>query len=447
MPSRARAGTVEPWALLHPTADAHSTTSVEVVDALGSRLDRGLSSEEAARRLDEHGRNEPAGRTRPPYLRLLRNQVLDPLVVLLVAAAVISAAIGDTTEGVAIAAIVGLNAALSFWQELSAEHAIMALSHAFTQTALVVRDGVTHEVPSAEIVPGDLLVLEAGDRVAADARLVETNVLEVDESPLTGESLPVTKQVDPVDADTPLAEQASMVFAGTGITNGSARALVCVTGPRTQLGEIAVLTQAAKPPPTPLTVRLARLARQMVVLGITITVVLAAIILARGGAWDDAFLTAVAVAVAAVPEGLAATVTAALALGARSMARRGAIVRRLAAIETLGETTVICTDKTGTLTENQIRVAGLRPAGGVTEIQLLEAAVLASNARWAGDHVGRRPGRGRLRARRHGTRDHAGRTAERARAPPRAAVLVRSEAHDDPLHEPRRRACVHEGSA
>ena len=212
------------------------------------------------------------------------------------------------------------------------------------------------------------------------------SALEVDESALTGESLPVAKQVEPVDVDTPLAERASMIFAGTGVTRGHAEALVCETGPRTQLGEIETLAATAKAPPTPLTLRLGRLARQMVVAGIAITVVLAGLILVRGGTWDDAFLTGVAVAVAAVPEGLAAIVTAALALGARAMARRGAIVRRLEAIETLGETTVICTDKTGTLTENQIRVAALRPADGIGEAELLGAAVLASDARWAEDH-------------------------------------------------------------
>jgi calcium-translocating P-type ATPase len=216
---------------------------------------------------------------------------------------------------------------------------------------------------------------------------VDTASLEVDESALTGESLPVTKHAESVDREAPLAERASMLFAGTGVTHGGGRALVCETGSRTEVGAIGVLTASAKAPPTPLTQRLARLARQMVALGIGITVVLGGLILARGGAWEDAFLTAVAVAVAAVPEGLAATVSAALALGARAMAKRGAIVRRLAAIETLGETTVICTDKTGTLTENQIRVAALRPARGVDERALLEAAVLASGARWAAGHL------------------------------------------------------------
>ena len=306
---------------------------------------------------------------------------------LLVAAAGVSIAIGDVTEGVAIAAILVLNGILGFSQEAGAERAILALSQAFTRTALVIRDGATREVPGEDVVPGDLLVLRAGDRVAADGRLVEASGLETDESALTGESLPVAKRIDAVEPSAPLAERFTMVFAGTAVTQGGGRALVCATGTSTEMGAIEVLAARAKAPTTPLTRRLGRLARQMVALGVAITLVLGGVILLRGGAWEDAFLTSVAVAVAAVPEGLAAIVTAALAFGARAMARRGAIVRRLAAIETLGETTVICTDKTGTLTENEIRVAALRPASGVTDLALLEAAVLASDAEWAADHL------------------------------------------------------------
>ena len=368
-----------------PIDQPHAASPAEVETALRSDLRQGLSSAEAGRRLELYGPNAPERRRRPPYLRLALNQLVDPLVLLLVAAAAVSMAIGDTVEGIAIAAILVLNGLLGFWQEAGAERAILALSQAFTKTALVVRDGAVTELPGDDVVPGDLLLVRAGDRVAADARLVDAHALEVDESALTGESLPVAKQVEAVAARTPLAERESMIFAGTAVTQGSAQALVCGTGTRTEMGAIEVLAARAKAPPTPLTRRLARLARQMVALGITITIVLGALILVRGGAWDDAFLTAVAVAVAAVPEGLAAIVTAALAFGARAMAQRGALVRRLAAIETLGETTVICTDKTGTLTENEIRVAALRAAGGVTEAELLEAAVLASGADWAGD--------------------------------------------------------------
>jgi Ca2+-transporting ATPase len=365
----------------------YAASATEVALALGASPEHGLSEAEARERLQTFGPNAPERQRHPPYLRIASKQLLDPLVLLLAAAAAISVAIGDTGEGIAIAAIIVLNGVLGFWQEAGAERAILALSRAFTQTALVVRDGVECELPGEEVVPGDVLLVRTGERVAADARLTDAGSLEVDESALTGESLPVAKQTDPVAPETPLAERASMIFAGTAVTHGGGRALVSATGRRTEVGQVELLAAQAKAPPTPLTQRLARLARQMVVLGIAITAFLSAVIVARGGSWDDAFLTAVAVAVAAVPEGLAATVTAALALGARAMARRGAIVRRLAAIETLGETTVICTDKTGTLTENQIRVAALRPVSGVDERELLEAAVRASDVRWAAGHL------------------------------------------------------------
>jgi Ca2+-transporting ATPase len=335
----------------------------------------------AAARLEEYGPNRPRRAGRPPYLRIAAAQMLDPLVLLLLAAAAISVSIGDTVEAAAIAAIVVLNGVLGFWQEAGAERAIRALSEAFTQQAVVVRDGMERVISAEEVVPGDLVVVAEGDRVPADARIVDGRSLEADESALTGESLPVEKRVEQVSAGTPLAERASMLFAGTAMTRGRARAIVTATAAATELGRIQVLASEAKPPATPLTLRLGRLARQMVVVGVAITLALGAVMLLRGEPLHTAFLTSVAVAVAAVPEGLAATVTAALALGARAMARRGAIVRRLAAIETLGETTVICTDKTGTLTENRIRVAALRPVPGCDERTLLEAAVLASTAR------------------------------------------------------------------
>ena len=312
---------------------------------------------------------------------MLLNQLFDPLVALLVAATAVSIAIGDVGEGLAIAAVLVLNAALGFWQEAAAEHAILALSETFTQQATVVRDGELRELPAEEVVPGDVLLVLEGERVAADGRVVSEHGLEVDESALTGESLPVAKSPDAVAEDAPLAERASMAYAGCAVTRGRGRIVVCATGEQTELGQIERLAAGAKPPPTPLTRRLSRLARQMVIAGVAITAILSVAMVVQGTALHEAFLVGVAVAVAAVPEGLAATVTAALALGARAMAKRGAIVRRLEAIETLGGTTVICTDKTGTLTQNQIRVAALRPAAGVDELDLLGAAVLASSVR------------------------------------------------------------------
>ncbi|HVA32471.1 MAG TPA: cation-transporting P-type ATPase, partial [Gaiellaceae bacterium] len=365
----------------------HAATVAAVAASLATDPERGLSLPEAAARLARDGLNRPRPMRRPPYARLALGQLLDPLVALLVVVAAISIAIGDIIEGAAIGSIVVVNGLLGFWQEAGAERAIRALSEAFTRSALVVRDGVERTVAAEDVVAGDVLVLGEGDRVAADARLVAGRALEVDESALTGESLPVAKQVHPVASTAPLAERSSMLHAGTGVTRGRGRGIVCATGAQTELGRIEVLASAATPPPTPLTLRLGRLARQMAVAGVGITVVLGSIMLLRGERPHVAFLTAVAVAVAAVPEGLAATVTASLALGTRAMARRGVIVRRLAAIETLGETSVICTDKTGTLTENRIRVAGLLPASGFDERALLEAAVLASTARTVGDEV------------------------------------------------------------
>ena len=327
----------------------------------------------------QFGPNRPRLPRRPPYLRLAAKQLVDPLVLLLVAASAVSIAIGDVGEGLAIFAVLVVNGVLGFWQEAAAERAILALSQSFAHLAVVVRDGQTHEIPAEEVVPGDLLLLAAGGRIAADGRVVDAHGLEGDEAALTGESLPVTKRTAPLPASTALAERTSMVYAGSAVTRGRGRVLVCATGPETEIGQIEALAAGAKAPQTPLARRLARLARQMVIAGVAITALLATALLVRGEPLHEAFLVGVAVAVAAVPEGLAATVTAALALGARAMARRGAIVRRLEAIETLGETSVICTDKTGTLTENSIRLAALRPAAGVSEQDLVSAAVLASS--------------------------------------------------------------------
>lgn len=358
---------------------AHALQPSDVAEALGSDLGRGLSEREAAARLARYGPNCVQRARRPPYFRLLLNQLVDPLVALLLAAAAVSVAIGDGLEGTAIAIVLVLNGALGFAHELAAERAMIALREGFTHEAVVVRDGVERPLPAEEVVPGDIIALSAGERVAADARLFEGRGVETDESALTGESLPVAKQPDAVaTADVPLAERTSMVYAGSAVTRGRGRALVCATGGETELGRTASLAAAAKPPPTPLERRLGRLARHMVAAGFVLTAVLTGAMLLRGEPLHSAFLVGVAVAVAAVPEGLAATVTAALALGARAMARRNAIVRRLDAIETIGETTVVCTDKTGTLTENQIRVAALRPTQGVSERELLVAAVLAS---------------------------------------------------------------------
>ncbi len=348
--------------------------------ALDVDVASGLGSVEAAARLSRYGPNVLSRPRRPPYLRIALGQLVDPLVALLVVAAVVSAAIGEGLEAVVITAIVVLNAILGFVLEAGAEREVLALHASLELEATVVRDGAERVVRAAELVPGDVLVVREGDRVPADARLVHTHGLEVDESLLTGESVPVEKSTATVTEGTALAERSSMLYAGTGVTRGSATALVVATGGATEQGTIAQLVEEAEPPPTPLQVRLGRLARLLVAVGVVITVALAAAMLARGESLHEAFLVGVSVAVAAVPEGLAAILTIALALGSRAMARRRAIVRTLGAIETVGEATVICADKTGTLTENRMRLERVEPSGRLSDESVLAAAAASSAA-------------------------------------------------------------------
>jgi Ca2+-transporting ATPase len=361
-----------------PSRDAYALLADAVAEELGVDVESGLDTRDAAARLARHGRNELRRPHRPPYLRIALGQFVDPLVALLVAAAVVSAAIGEGLEAIVIAAIVVLNAVLGFVLEAGAEREVLALHASLELEATVVRDGAEQVVRAVELVPGDVLVVREGDRVPADARLLHTHGLEVDESLLTGESVPVEKSPGAVPPETTLAERSSMLFAGTGVTRGSATAIVVATGATTEQGTIAQLVEQAEPPPTPLQVRLGRLARLLVAVGVGITLVLAAAMLARGESSHEAFLVGVSVAVAAVPEGLAAILTIALALGSRAMARRRAIVRTLAAIETVGEATVVCADKTGTLTENRMRLARVEPARECDEEAVL-AAVAASS--------------------------------------------------------------------
>jgi calcium-translocating P-type ATPase len=363
----------------------HALPVEEVASIVESDLERGLSDSEASTRLRRGGPNALERAPRPPYGQIALRQVSDPLVGLLILAAVVSAAVGEGLDAGIIAAIVILNGALGFFEELGAERAIIGLRGSVPLEASVVRGGAEQVIPAEAVVQGDLLVVREGGRVPADGRLVSEHGLSADEASLTGESVPVAKGTAAVAPATPLAERSTMVFAGTAITRGQGRALVTAVGPATEMGRIALLTVVAKPPLTPLQRRIGGLARIMACAGVVITFALAGAMLIQGSPLHEAFLVGVSVAVAAVPEGLAATVTIALAFGARAMARRGAIVRRLAAVETLGSATLIATDKTGTLTENTLRLAALDPLPGVTERQLLTAAVLASTARLVDD--------------------------------------------------------------
>jgi Ca2+-transporting ATPase len=347
---------------------------------LQSDPDRGLTDAEAAARRTRFGPNQASHAERPPYLQIALRQFVDPLVGLLVIAAGVSAAIGEGVEAVAIGVIVVFNAILGFAQEIGAERAVLALRETLARRAQVIRAGRERAIPAEEIVPGDLLALREGERVPADARLVVARGLAVEESSLTGESIPNDKSVAAIPADTPLAERTSMVYAGTAVTRGQGRALVTATGDRTEIGTIVGLAATAKPPRTPLQRRIGHLTRVMVVLGIVVTFVLAGAMALQGYELQEAFLVGVSVAVAAVPEGLATTVTIALALGARDMAACGAIVRQLSAVETLGRATVIASDKTGTLTENRLTFRSAQGAAGRSEADVLRVAALASTA-------------------------------------------------------------------
>ena len=296
---------------------AHARSAADVAAALDSDLASGLSDAEARVRLNTYGANELARPTRPAYGRIALHQLADPLVALLVAAAAVSFAVGEGIESGVIAAIVVLNGTFGFVQEVRAVRAVMALTQAVEMTTVVVRDGESREIQTRELVPGDLVKVREGDRVPADARVVGATGLEADESAMTGESVPVAKGSDPVGVEVPLAERESMLFAGTGVTRGTGLALVVATGPATEQGQIAALTAEAAPPPTPLEQRFSRLAARLAVVGLGITVALAAAMLLQGESARESFLVGVSVAVAAVPEGLAATVTIALALGAQ----------------------------------------------------------------------------------------------------------------------------------
>jgi Ca2+-transporting ATPase len=359
---------------------AHARPALDVARALESDSAVGLTADEAGRRLAVAGPNELPRPTRPDYVRIAARQLLDPLVALLLAAAVVSFAIGEDLEAGVIAAIVFLNAVFGFSQEVGAARAVLALHDAVETRSTVVRDGEPREVPTREIVPGDLVRLREGDRVPADARVVSATGLEVDESALTGESVPVAKAPEPVAEGTPLAERESMVYSGTAVTRGSGLALVVATGSGTEQGSIAALTAEAAPPPTPLERRFTRLAGVLAGVGVLITLALTGAMLLQEASLRESFLVGVSVAVAAVPEGLAATVTIALALGAHDMARRGAVVRTLSAIETIGEATVVVADKTGTLTQNRLRLERLEPVNGVTREDVLRAAYASAEA-------------------------------------------------------------------
>ncbi|HXW10947.1 MAG TPA: cation-translocating P-type ATPase [Steroidobacteraceae bacterium] len=380
-----------PVPLTDPAAAWHASPAQQALERLGSGP-RGLTAAEAAARLARDGPNALAeGASRGP-LRIFFAQFADFMIGVLLVAAGVAFVIGEAIEAGAILAIVVLNAVLGFVQEWRAEQAIAALRSLAAPHAHVLRAGVRTELPAADLVVGDVVWLEAGARVPADLRLIDSAALRIDEAALTGESVPVDKEAQlTFEPDTVLADRQNMAWSGTSVTGGRAHGLVVAIGRATQLGNIARLVEQAGETRTPLQDRLARFGRRLALAVLAICAVIFAAGLARGEPAALMFLTAISLAVAAIPEALPAVVSIALAFGARRMSRANALVRRLPCVESLGSVTVICTDKTGTLTENRLELARFEVTRDATRDHTLEVLALNSDAaraeagHWLGD--------------------------------------------------------------
>ena len=347
----------------------HAIDAAEAIRRCGTDAERGLDSREAERRLTKWGPNAFAAAQKASWTQILVRQFLSVLILILVAAAVISYAVGHVVDAVAILAIVAVNGVLGFVQEWKAEEALEALRRMLAPRARVVRDSREIGIEARALVPGDIVLLETGDRVPADLRILEATALRADESLLTGESVSVAKQSAPTNPDSALAERCSMLWMGTNVTTGRARGVVVATGETTEFGRIAHLTESLGEEKTPLEKRLAGLGRQVGIFAIGVSAIVAVAGWLMGKPALQMFLTGISLAVAVVPEGLPAVVTIALALGVHAMARRRALLRRLQAAETLGAASVICTDKTGTLTQNEMTVTAIwLPAAGHIEV-------------------------------------------------------------------------------
>jgi magnesium-transporting ATPase (P-type) len=347
----------------------HALDAAQVLQQLDGSA-QGLSAAEAARRLAAAGPNRMAEARPPGMLERLARQFNNLLLMVLMGAALVTGLMGHWVDTAVIAAVVVLNAVIGFVQEGKAEKALQAIRHLLSPHALVLRDGHQHEIDAADLVAGDVVLLASGDSVPADVRLLQARNLRIDESALTGESVPVDKNVSPVAADAAIGDRLGMAYAGTLVTQGQARAVVVATGAGTEIGRIGRMLQEVEAGTTPLL-------RKMEAFGRTLTLAILAAALAlfafgllvRGMGAGEVFMAAVSLAVAAIPEGLPAIMTIALAIGVQRMAARQAVIRRLPAVETLGSVTVICSDKTGTLTRNEMTVQQLVCAGATIEVE------------------------------------------------------------------------------
>ncbi len=383
----------------------HALSTDEVLSRLQSSPE-GLSNEESARRLAEHGLNELTAAHRISPWKLLFEQFKNVLIIILLVAIVLSALLGHGVEAIAIAVIVLFSVGLGFVQEFRAEKAIEALKQMAAPTATALRNGEETEVAARDLVPGDVVLLRAGDRIPADARLIEAINLQVEEAVLTGESLPVEKHTQPlVKGDLAVGDRKNMVYSGTAASYGRGRAVVAETGMNTEFGKIAKLLQTVETGRTPLQENLDKVGTMLARAGFVVVAIIVAIGLFRGQPFIEMLIFGIALAVAVVPEALPAVVTISLAIGVQRMVKRNALMRRLPAVETLGSTSIICSDKTGTLTKDEMTVRKIYTAGQIWDVsgvgyepvgkfsrngeveepnaalrQTLEAALLASDA-------------------------------------------------------------------
>ncbi|NHC36413.1 cation-transporting P-type ATPase [Scytonema millei] len=341
----------------------HGLSAKEVANLLNANPERGLTAAEVKQRLNQYGENELKAKPgKPAWWRFLL-QFNQPLLYILLIAGIIKAFLGSWTNAIVIWGVTVINAIIGFVQESKAEGAIAALAQAVTTEATVLRDGQKIRIPSKEIVPGDIVMLTSGDKVPADLRLVNSRNLQVDESALTGESVPVEKSTAPLQLDAPLAERLNMAYAGSFVTFGQGSGIVVATAGNTEVGRISQTIEQRTNLSTPLTRKFDKFSRTLLYVILGLAALTLAVGLGQGQTFAGMFEAAVALAVSAIPEGLPAVVTVTLAIGVNRMARRHAIIRKLPAVETLGGATVICSDKTGTLTENQMTVQAIYAGG------------------------------------------------------------------------------------
>lgn len=347
----------------------YNQSTEEVLKNLSTTKERGLTEEEAKKRLEEYGENALEAEKKKSFGEKLKEQFFDPMIIILIAAALVSIFVGEGLDAGIIIAIVIVNAFLSIYQEGKAEEAIAALQKMSSPKAKVIRDGDREEVDSNKLVPGDIIVLETGDIVPADLRLIESSNLKIDESSLTGESVAVEKHFDQVyDGKMEIGDRENLAYSSTIVTYGRGMGVVIETGHKTEIGKIATSIATVGDEQTPLQRKLAKLSKTLGILVIVICAVVMGVGLLYKHDPLDMFMTAISLAVAAVPEGLPAIVTIVLSIGMGKMAEKNAIVKKLLAVETLGTTTVICSDKTGTLTQNEMTVVKVFTDGQVYHV-------------------------------------------------------------------------------